>query len=472
MNNHFTEANAWQYGFFAPHDVAGHMALLGGPDAYARKLDSLFTAPDRTTGRNQADITGLIGQYAHGNEPSHHVAYLYTFAGQGAKTQRLVRTILDSLYAPTPEGLPGNEDCGQMSAWFVMSALGLYPVTPGLPQYAVGTPLFDRAVVKLPAGRRLTITANPSAGPYVSELRLNGRPYSMLSIGHATLVPTYSLVMPDGKSITTWEPGHNVALDFRLSASPTTWGEVAPQFQGTVCAPCPPEIIRPCTCGPGTILPRVEDWGFVPAPVIEGAQRSFKDRQAVAVRSLSPGLTLRYTRDGAPVTAASPAATGPIEILETGTLRAAAFDAAGHRSGETVATFTKRPNSWALTLGTDYSPQYTGGGPEALIDGIRGVTDWRKGAWQGYYGQDAVATLDFGAVRPVRAVHATFLQDTRPWIVLPRALVVEASADGQQWREVTGARRRWRRTTTRRRSRTSAGRSRRPWRRVFCGCGP
>lgn len=136
VNNHFTEANSWQYSFFVPQDVAGLMEALGGRDAFCDALDALFTAPDQTTGRTQADITGLIGQYAHGNEPSHHVAYLYALAGHPEKTRQRVRQIMDELYTTGPAGLCGNEDCGQMSAWYVLSAIGKYPVTPGLPEGA------------------------------------------------------------------------------------------------------------------------------------------------------------------------------------------------------------------------------------------------------------------------------------------------------------------------------------------------
>ena len=127
----FTEANSWQYTFFVPQDISGEMEALGGPAAYAAKLDSLFAASPQTTGREQSDITGLIGQYAHGNEPSHHMAYLYAYAGQPWKTQERVREIMDTMYAARPDGLIGNEDCGQMSAWYVLSALGFYSVCPG-----------------------------------------------------------------------------------------------------------------------------------------------------------------------------------------------------------------------------------------------------------------------------------------------------------------------------------------------------
>lgn len=144
VNNHYTEANGWQYGFYVPHAMEDFIAALGGPKVLEQKLDSLFTADSKTSGRDQADITGLIGQYAHGNEPSHHIAYLYNYIGKPGKTAQRVRQILDELYRNAPDGLSGNEDCGQMSAWYVFSALGFYPVCPGTNEYIEGcAPLFD-----------------------------------------------------------------------------------------------------------------------------------------------------------------------------------------------------------------------------------------------------------------------------------------------------------------------------------------
>ena len=130
VNNHYTEANSWQYSFFVPHDIAGLMDALGGPEAFEERLDALFTAPEQTTGRTQADITGLIGQYAHGNEPSHHVAFLYDAIGRPDKRKARVEEILETLYSSAPDGLCGNDDCGQMSAWYVLASLGKYPVCP------------------------------------------------------------------------------------------------------------------------------------------------------------------------------------------------------------------------------------------------------------------------------------------------------------------------------------------------------
>ena len=131
VNNNYTEANSWQYSFFVPHDIPGLIRALGGPEAFEARLDALFEAPEQTTGRTQADITGLIGQYAHGNEPSHHIAYLYDAVGRPDKRQARVDQILETLYSSAPDGLCGNEDCGQMSAWYVLSSVGKYPVNPG-----------------------------------------------------------------------------------------------------------------------------------------------------------------------------------------------------------------------------------------------------------------------------------------------------------------------------------------------------
>lgn len=151
VNNHFTEANSWQYSFFVPQDIASLIDAHGGPGEFEKALDALFEAPQQTTGRTQADITGLIGQYAHGNEPSHHVALLYDYVGAHAKAVAMRGRIMNELYTAEPDGLCGNDDCGQMSAWYVLNALGCYPVTPGaaagemtrIPQTIVVNPVFE-----------------------------------------------------------------------------------------------------------------------------------------------------------------------------------------------------------------------------------------------------------------------------------------------------------------------------------------
>ena len=159
VNNNYTEANAWQYTFFVPHDITTMINSFGGKENFTNKLDELFSTKSETMGRDQADITGLIGQYAHGNEPSHHMVYLYNYASQPWKTQKLIHKIQTEFYKNTPDGLIGNEDCGQMSAWHVLSALGFYQVCPGKSDYAVGTPSFEKSIIHLENGNSFTINA-------------------------------------------------------------------------------------------------------------------------------------------------------------------------------------------------------------------------------------------------------------------------------------------------------------------------
>ena len=173
----YVEGNAWQWTWFVPHDVKGLVELMGGKDAFVSKLDSLFETDSNLEGTNvSADISGMIGQYAHGNEPSHHIAHFYNYAGEPWKTQELVDSILNSLYFNNPDGLSGNEDCGQMSAWYVLNSLGFYPVAPGEPVYSIGRPLFDRAVLHLENGRDFTIVTenNSRKNRYIQSAKLNG----------------------------------------------------------------------------------------------------------------------------------------------------------------------------------------------------------------------------------------------------------------------------------------------------------
>jgi predicted alpha-1,2-mannosidase len=149
---------------------------MGGTERFTQKLDELFAAQTKLSGREQPDITGLIGQYAHGNEPSHHIAYLYDYVQAPSKTQQRVRQIMDEFYKPTPDGLIGNEDCGQMSAWYVLSASGFYPVVPGAKRYDLGTPLFKQIVFNLENGKKFVVRApKVSQGNiYINSAKWNG----------------------------------------------------------------------------------------------------------------------------------------------------------------------------------------------------------------------------------------------------------------------------------------------------------
>jgi len=176
-DDEYTEGNAWQYSWFVPHDVQGLIDLFGGKDNFGAKLDTLFEQDTRVEGESaSADISGLIGQYAHGNEPSHHVAYLYNYIGKPWKTQERVNEILLTLYNNTPDGICGNDDCGQMSAWYVLSSMGFYPVNAADGNFVIGRPLYDKVVIDIGDGKSFTITAEnvSDKNMYIQSVRLNG----------------------------------------------------------------------------------------------------------------------------------------------------------------------------------------------------------------------------------------------------------------------------------------------------------
>jgi predicted alpha-1,2-mannosidase len=198
----YIEGTAWQHTFFVPHAVADYAAMLGGKAKLEEKLDSLFTTTSQMNGDNvSTDITGLIGQYAHGNEPSHHIAYMYTVLGKPYKTAERVRQIMTTMYGDTPDGLVGNEDCGQMSAWYVWSALGMYPMNASAGEYVLGSPLVDKAVIRLPQGKKFVISVSRQSkkSVYIKSATLNGKPIAVKWLTHASLIKggTLELALAD-----------------------------------------------------------------------------------------------------------------------------------------------------------------------------------------------------------------------------------------------------------------------------------
>lgn len=197
----YTEGNAWQYTWLVPHDVEGLVALQGGEKPFISKLDSLFIANGDLGKEHSPDISGLIGQYAHGNEPSHHIAYLYAYVGQPWKTADKVRFILDNFYTTKTDGIIGNEDVGQMSAWYVLSAVGFYPVNPANGNYVFGSPRINEATIALPAGKKFHILVrnNSTANKYIQSITLNGRVYTHNYLAHAAITAGGELVITMGE---------------------------------------------------------------------------------------------------------------------------------------------------------------------------------------------------------------------------------------------------------------------------------
>jgi hypothetical protein len=355
----------------------------------------MFAAEARTTGREQVDITGLIGQYAHGNEPSHHIAYLYNYAGEPWKTQSRVRQIMDEFYKPDPNGLIGNEDCGQMSAWYVFSAAGFYPVTPGSTIYAIGSPLFPEVRFKLENGKSFVVKARGVSDKnfYVQSATLNGRPYLKSYIEHRDLVAGGELVFDMG-------PQPN-----RL------WG------RGFGKEP----------------VAEVAQSEIIPVPVLTGA-KTFRFQSKVSVQTLAPWTSIYYTTDGSEPASTSKRFVRPFVIDRDTTVKAVAIDRRGNRSRVVTGSFHRIPHDWKITLSSGYSSQYPAGGDSALIDGIRGTMNWTDGAWQGYWEKDLEAVVDLGKVQRVSKVGAGFLQDIGSWIWFPHRVEIELSVDGKNFK--------------------------------------
>ena len=280
----YTEATAWQYRFFTPHDVYGLTQLFGGREAFIADLDSLFMVTSEVVG-DLVDVTGLVGQYAHGNEPSHHMAYLYSYVGQPWKTQEWTRRLLNEMYQPTPEGIIGNEDCGQMSAWYILSSLGFYSVCPGSNQFILTTPLFDKANMKLGNGKTLVITANqPDKNKYITKVTLNGE-----EISHCYI--TYDQLMQGG------------TLDFTLSATPDKrWG-TAPEY-------APYSYTEQPT---------------VSIPYIANDLDLFEGEITAELKSTTPEAVIHYTLDGSEPDENAPVYSEPFVLKETTIIKAKGY---------------------------------------------------------------------------------------------------------------------------------------------------
>ena len=278
----FTEGIPWQFRFFAPHDFAGLTALMGGKEAMVAALDSLFTYDERDSGTSIGDMTGLVGQYAHGNEPSHAMAYLFNYLEQPSKSQEIVRKLLEELYSPTPEGICGNEDCGQMSAWYILSALGIYPVCPGTGEYVFSAPLFKEAVIHLFCGEDLVIRADHPEYPYIKSVTFNGEPVDAQFITFETLNEGGELV-------------------FELSPVPV------PDRDGL-------QVPYSMTSG-----------DQVSMPYLNGDPSYYEGELPVDLRSRTEGAVIRYTLDGSVPDEGSPVFKAPFNIKDDIVITARAF---------------------------------------------------------------------------------------------------------------------------------------------------
>lgn len=398
VNFMLTEANSWQYTFYVPQDIAGLKDLMGGDEGFENKLDEMFSSPQELKGRQQADITGLIGQYAHGNEPSHHMAYLYNYVGRPDKTQKLVRQIMSELYGAGPDGLCGNEDCGQMSAWFVLSAMGFYPVTPGSGDYVIGSPLFNEIKIHAENGNEFIIRCdrNSDDNIYIQSASLNGTEYKKAYISHQDMMNGGVLELE-----MTSEPGNE-------------WGTRQEE--------------RPKSA--------ITDHLILPVPFFAAASSSFQEELPLKIRHIDPNAEIYYRTQSEDISKPDYLYEKPLLVEENEIFSAYAVKNSQMISKIARASYYKIHNDWKISVKNPYSSQYTGGGEMGLADGQKGGTNFRTGSWQGYQGCDFEATIDMGDMTKIKGISVTFLQDQRSWIFMPEKVEFLISGDGSNFRSI------------------------------------
>ena len=432
VNNFYTEANCWQYTTYVPHDFTTYIELMGGPNRMERFLDRLFNSSSEMAGRDQADITGVIGQYAHGNEPSHHAAYLYNYVGKPDKTQAMVKKILTSLYSSKPDGLCGNEDCGQMSAWYVMSSLGFYPVCPGSNQYVIGYPLFKKAVVRLENGKEITILKD-SEKPYIQSVKLNNKPLTRSYITYEEISngATIEFVMGDAPSA-TWgvgdgnEPVAQIDLKKRIVPVPVFSTDKSSFQDKTRIAIRVPEVNLDDKTR--KVTPEQKAKQDKPMPV----QQTKKPIRVLALDNNH--YEIFYTLDGRdPSPKTGIQYKEPIVIDKDVTIKAIAVDAKGNQSKVAEAHYVRYTRDKDLTYLTKPDPQYFAGGEVGLVDNLRGKVNYRIGGWQGFT-TDCEVVIDLREKKPVSQVGAGCLEEQRAWIFYPQSMEVYVSEDGKNYK--------------------------------------
>jgi hypothetical protein len=315
--------------------------------------------------------------------------------GQPWKTQKLVRQIMDELYTPNPDGLCGNEDCGQMSAWYVLSAMGFYPVAPGSNQYAIGTPIFKKVTLNLENGKQFIIKADKPSKKniYIQSAALNGADYTKSFLSHADIQ-------------------NGGELSFKMGRKPNMkWGT------GVGNEP----------------VSAITDHLIVPVPAVLQGHRVFRGSDTIVLNH-PQNADIYYTLDGAKPTETSTKYTGAFVVQQNTVLKAIAVKD-GKASMETESELTRVRDGWRVTLNQEPHRQYMANGEFALIDGIKGLPNFGVGTWQGFYGKDLAITLDLGKVQPVNEVSIGFLQASYSWIFFPPLIMFSTSTDGMTFRK-------------------------------------
>ncbi len=384
VNNNYTEANAWQYSFYHPQSTSINNSLL----------QKLFKANTQTTGRIQADITGMIGQYAHGNEPSHSYIYLL----DEKISLNYLNYVINNFYTNKPDGLIGNEDCGQMSAWYVMSALGFYQTCPGNNMFKVRFPLFEKVNVTINDTNKISFIKTIEANIKDSIYRFKNGDNNVASISCNFTSDVNSLFgVKKNEFVITNVPTHT-SKEYVYCAG------VKSKFQIDLLCP----IIQPEFNTPFSDSNRI-------GIKYLGSYLSDDFGNPTNIKySINDSLFLDYI--------------SPFTIYKNSTIKAFTYFGTD-TSYISTAHFYKRPHNYSIQLNCKYNKQYTADGDDGIIDGQYGDLDWRKGGWQGYQAQDFEAIIDMKEVKQFSEISANFLQDTRSWILFPTKVEFYISND-------------------------------------------
>ncbi len=502
VNNHYTEANAWQYSLCVQHNIPGLIAAYGGYTAFKQHLDTLFYGSSKTTGREQADISGLIGQYAHGNEPSHHMAYLYNYVKRKDQTQKILWKVYSNFYKNAPDGLIGNEDCGQMSAWYVMSALGIYPVAPGTNQYELGLSLFPKTRLFTEEGDTFTFSRDRATeseiwfmynglSPKYFELNTDGNIAKYLKSFEAADRSEKDFLASDfykrNKETLFYDSDYIPRIGYhylkifkevkfkiegvrektnlnnrpesdlnRLSKPiletsklneradiwlDTTFTRLFGKYQGENTG------IHAAITSPKKVKKGEKYVVYVQIENKLNQEVDFNKKGLhVFVRLMNESTNVRSDYKGAILPGQfcqkyvlSQSDSTVILNLEGPALIWAAYGDTSASSiyelNYTASYVYEQPNNFeVVSIAGNYNPQYSGGGDQALIDGVYGSEEWRAGGWQGYQSQDFECVIDLKEVTPLKYLGIRFLSDQRAWIFEPKNVEFYYSEDGKSYK--------------------------------------
>jgi putative alpha-1,2-mannosidase len=390
VNNNYTEANAWQYSVSVPHDLTTLNSLYKGGNGLQKHLDELFSAKEKTNGRNQADISGLIGQYAHGNEPSHHLIYCYGYPMNNYQEKKLLTKVYNEFYKNAPDGLIGNEDCGQMSAWYVMSAMSLYAQCPGQTGFATGVLAFQNCTIYTSSKAGKIKFFNYPTNQEEALNQMNG------------ISTSNKIEMPDMISYEQLMNGGEYEFQDRLVIDNEN-----PIY--------------------------LKKTNFLIAPYFNNPSKNFTDSFRVEIKTID-NSSIFYSLNGKDYLPYK----SSFVIKKSCTISAYVMNEySKEKSAIITSEFRELPSNRRLKLLTSYDNLYTAGGDDALIDLERGNDNWRIGNWQGYAGKDFVGIVDVGSSKKLKSIGLGCLQDQGAWVMMPPQVIFEGSNDGKTFEPIT-----------------------------------